>query len=126
MAASLFPVLIVQCAGLVAHVLYTKEDILAHAASALTNTTAVGGGLTSAPWVGDILDAVRAIVPLLVFLMVVLRFLCREPFPTAYVRADAGDFEYAIRVEVPALLLPILPPLLPVPSPRLPIPSLSC
>jgi len=38
---------------------------------------------------------------------VVLRFLCREPFPTAYVRADAGDFEYAIRVEV-GLLLAVL------------------
>jgi len=98
--ASLFPVLVVQLLGIFCYTKYSKEEILGSVVDVGNSTTAAETGVSDTVWFHDIFDAFRAIVPLLIFLVLVLRLLCRVPFPIAYIKSTADEYEYALRVEV--------------------------
>jgi hypothetical protein len=77
--ASLFPIIAVILLGLFISSITTPEQIIAAAQSAqtLTALTSEPGWLESSPW-QEVLSGIRAIVPLIAFLVIVLHYILKE------------------------------------------------
>jgi len=109
--ASLFPVLAVEAAALVMYTRYSRDDIMALPSAIHANVTTHADGDVQYEWyqaspIKETVDALRACLPLLTFLALVLRVLCSEPYPYAYVEDNDLDENtgnkkhYPLRVEI--------------------------
>lgn len=91
--ASLFPILGVLCLGLYVSFQTTPEEIILAAKTAGQAATAVVPWYDRTPWVEGVL-AVRAIVPLVLFLVIVMKVVLRDKI------RNAGIISYGIFLTV--------------------------
>lgn len=94
--ASLFPIVCVEALAIYVSVVSSPEEIIAAARTADVDTVSVWHMRT--PWV-QVINGLRAIVPLVLFLFLVLRLILRERLPRP------GDIAYGITLSVIGMIV---------------------
>jgi hypothetical protein len=95
--ASLLPIISVELLAIILMLTTTPEQIIAHATSmAVQNTTAMW--TTQTPWV-EIINGLRAIVPLVLFLFLVMKVLLKERF------SHPGQIVYGITLATIGMII---------------------
>ncbi len=96
--ASLFPIIAVMGLAIYVSMVTPVETILASAANTTASETLAVPWHEQTPWV-EVISGIRAIVPLVIFLMIVMRFLLREKLP------QPGHITYGIVLSVIGMII---------------------